>query len=115
MNPKRCPIPIVALAFLYSVTGIIGFIKNLHAFGMPDFWWIEATEILAVIAGVFMFFGKNWARWLALAWMAFHVVLSVREIPILAVHIAIFALIVGVLLLPEARRHFRRSRGEDFQ
>jgi hypothetical protein len=74
MNQNKCPIPIIALAFLYAATGIIGFIKNLHAFGGSDFWWIEATEIVAVVAGIYMFFGKAWARWLALAWMAFHVV-----------------------------------------
>lgn len=107
MNPNKCPASIIALAFLYAVTGIVGFVKNLHAFGMPDFWWIEATEIIAVVAGVYMFFGKGWARWLALAWMGFHVALSVSKLPTLAVHLVIFALTVGVLLLPEARRYFR--------
>jgi uncharacterized protein YacL len=107
MNTKKCPISVLALSFVYAATGIVGFVKNLHAFGHPDFWWIEATEIIAVIAGVCMFLGKSWARWLALAWMAFHVALSLRELPVLAVHLAIFALTVGALLLPEARQYFR--------
>lgn len=107
MNPKGCPPAVMALSFLYVITGIIGFIKNLHAFGMPDFWWIEATEVVAVVAGAYMFFGQKWARWLALIWMAFHVALSIHALPILAVHVVILALIVGVLFLPSARQYFR--------
>ena|ERR1700761_8168824 len=106
MNPKKCPISVLALSFVYAITGIFGFVKNLHAFGHPDFWWIEATEVIAMIAGIWMFLGKGWARWLALAWMAFHVAISLRELPILIVHLAIFALTVGALLLPEARQYF---------
>jgi hypothetical protein len=107
MNSKKCPTSIMALAFLYAATGIVGFIKNLHAFGMPDFWWIEATEIIAVIAGVYLFFGKNWARWLALAWMAFHVAISFHPPLTFAIHLVIFTLICGVLLLPASRQYFR--------
>jgi hypothetical protein len=46
MNQNKCPIPIIALAFLYAATGIIGFIKNLHAFGGSDFW-LRYTNNLA--------------------------------------------------------------------
>jgi hypothetical protein len=64
------------LAILYLVVGIIGFayhFPELRA-GHPDAIWIELTEFLAIVAGVFMLLGRNWARWLALAWIAFHVV-----------------------------------------
>jgi hypothetical protein len=37
---------------------------------------IEFTELLALIAGIFRLRRHDWARWLALAWMAFHVKLT---------------------------------------
>jgi hypothetical protein len=52
--------------------------------------------------------GQNWARWLAVAWMAFHVILSafhaVRE---LAIHSLFLAVIAWILFRPEGARYFR--------
>jgi hypothetical protein len=106
MNAKKRPVSILALACVYAITGIFGFARNLHAFGQPDFIWIELTEVLAVIAGLFMFLGRDWARWLALAWMAFHVALSLAVPRTLVVHLMIFVLIAWLLLRPEARLYF---------
>ena len=36
---------------------------------------IALFELLAVLAGVFLLKGRNWARWLLLLWIAFHVIL----------------------------------------
>jgi len=48
--------------------------------------------------------GGNWARWLALLWMAFHVApKAVRQV---VTHPIIFALIAWVLFRPDARRYF---------
>jgi len=33
-------------------------------------------RIIAVVGGVFLLMGHNWARWLMLAWLAFHVAVS---------------------------------------
>ena len=107
MNARKRPVSILALACLYAITGIFGFARNLHAFGQPDFIWIELTEVFAVIAGAFMFLGRNWARWLALAWMTFHLALSLAAPRTFVVHSVIFALIAWLLLRPEARQYFR--------
>ena len=40
----------------------------------PEGVWVGLTELLAILSGVFMLRGQNWARWLALAWIAFHVI-----------------------------------------
>jgi hypothetical protein len=50
---------------------------------------------------------RNWARWLALAWMAFHVILSVGHPPQeLIVHTVILLLFAYLLFRPEARAYF---------
>ena len=33
---------------------------------------VELTELIAIVCGVFLLQGRNWARWLALAWIASH-------------------------------------------
>ena len=107
MNAKRRPVSVVLIACLYLVVGGGGFALNLHAFGQPDFYWIEGTELIAVIVGVFMLFGHNWARWLALVWMAFHVAISFEAPRNLVVHALFLVLIGWVLLREEAREYFR--------
>jgi hypothetical protein len=107
MNPNRRPISVLVLACVYLAVGSIGFVAHFRDFRHSEFIWIEITEVLAIIAGAFMLRGKNWARWLALVWMAFHVGLSafgaLRE---LLIHSLIFAVIAWILFRPEARRYF---------
>ena len=53
-----------------------------------------------------MFRGRNWARWLALVWMAFHVAISFPVVRQVVTYSIIFALIAWVLFRPDARRYF---------
>jgi hypothetical protein len=73
-----------------------------------DDFAIEFTELLALIAGLFMLRRQNWARWLALTWMAFHVVLTAFP-PFhgLVVHILMFGGIAWLLLRSDAAEYFR--------
>jgi hypothetical protein len=71
---------------------------------------IEVTELLAILAGAFMLRRQNWARWLALAWMAFHVVIgALNALSAAAIHTLLLALIAWCLFNPEANRYFRRD------
>ena len=67
---------------------------------------IELTELLAIVSGVFMLRGHNWARWLALVWMAFHVAISFPVYRQMLIHLAIFAGIAWVLFSPDNRQYF---------
>jgi hypothetical protein len=40
-----------------------------HAFQYGDAM-VELTELIAIVCGAFMMQARNWARWIALAWMA---------------------------------------------
>ena len=96
------PLAVTILAWLYVAVGAGGLVSHL-----ADGVWVELVEIAAVIAGAFMLRGQNWARWLALAWMAFHVILSAfhafREV---AIHCLFLAVIAWILFRPEAARYF---------
>ncbi len=107
---KRIPIPVILIACLYLAVGIGGFVAHFSDRRAPDWIWVEATEFLAIVCGVFLLRARNWARWLAGAWMAFHVVLSFGEWRQLAIHSLFFVLIVWCLFRADAGRFFRNTR-----
>jgi len=41
-----------------------------------DYLLIAGIRVVAIVGGVFLLLGHNWARWLMAAWLAFHVVVS---------------------------------------
>ena len=115
MNFGKRPLSLTILACVYIAVGTVGFVYHFgdfqtkHVF-QNDAVWIELTEILAVVSGVFMLRGNEWARWLAFTWMAFHVVLSFYEFSKFAVHCLLCAFIGWCLFRPEATRYFRSAR-----
>jgi hypothetical protein len=113
MNAIKRPLSVTIVACLYIVAGIVGVVYHFtefrarHAFQSDDVW-VELIRILAIICGAFMLRGHNWARWLALAWIAFHVVISAfHSLHEFAFHAVICAVIAWILLRPAAARYFR--------
>jgi uncharacterized membrane protein HdeD (DUF308 family) len=106
----RIPLPVILIACLYLVVGIGGFAVHFSDRGAPDWIWVEVTELLAILCGVFLLRAHNWARWLASAWMAFHVVISFGEWGRLAIHSLFLVLIVWCLFRADASRFFKNAR-----
>jgi len=110
MNKR--PVTITILACLLIAAGAIGIVYHLSDFsGRRSFesenLWILLVRVLAIIGGVFLLRGRNWARWLALAWIGFHLILSffhsAREV---AMHALVFALFAWLLFRRNARLYF---------
>lgn len=114
MNAKR-PVSVTIIAILYLAVGIAGFVGHgyeaLTARHFPaDAIAIEITEFAAIVTGAFLLRGQNWARWLAVAWMAFHVAISVfHPLRELAIHVVFLVLIAWILFHPGATRYFRNA------
>jgi|SRR5271166_4463454 len=117
MNKR--PLTVTIISWLFIATGAIGLVHHLteikpHQPFQVELVWILLLSLMAIICGVFMLWGSNWARWLALAWIAFHVLLSFfHSLQQVLVHGLLFALIAYVLFRPEARAYFRRSQAKD--
>ena len=107
------PLAVTIVSWIYIVTGAGGLVRQLTEFKgqnpfQYDFGGIALISLIAVVAGVFMLRRRNWARWLALAWIAFHVVVSAfHGLGELAIH-SLFLVILSYLLLwrSEATRYF---------
>jgi len=111
MNKR--PISITAIASVYLMTGTLGFAVHFReilarqAFQYDDAL-IELTELIAIVCGMFMLQGRNWARWLALAWIAAHVAISFfSSLQKVAIHGLFLALIAYFLFRPDARTYFQ--------
>lgn len=111
MSSSPRPLSVTAIAWLFIAVGTVTFVYHSPGLLHPhaDDFLVESTELLALIAGLFMLRRQNWARWLALAWMAFHVVLSAfPPFQGLVVHVLIFGGIAWLLLRTDATQYFRR-------
>jgi hypothetical protein len=79
---RRRPIVVTVISIVLVIAGAAGLIYHGRELWDSSVPWYETVTIalvrvLAIVAGVFMLRGRNWARWLAVLWMAFHAVLSI--------------------------------------
>jgi hypothetical protein len=78
-----------------------------------EFWLIPVIQLLAVLCGMFMLYGFNWARWLLVVWVGYHVVLSVLHSPLeLLLHSLLFTVILYFVFRPQASAYFRGTRAK---
>lgn len=103
---KRIPVSVILIAGLYLTVGVVGFVAH---FGdrTHDWLWVEGTELIAILCGVFLLLARRWARWLTIAWMAFHVAISYDDGRKLAIHGLFLLLIVWGLFSANAKFFFR--------
>jgi hypothetical protein len=113
---KKRPLAVVVVAVLLMLTGAGGLFVDFQHFQpvSADHYaivWMVSVHALAIVAGIFLLRGSNWARWLAIAWMAFHVVISFwNPWQQLAMHGMILALFVWILFRQDARAFFRPAQ-----
>lgn len=112
---KRRPLSVTLVALLLIVAGAVGLVYHAREidFRQPfhdDTVSVELVRVVAIVAGVFLLMGRNWARWLAVAWIGFHVVISVfHSWQQVAMHAVVFAVFAYVLFRPAASRYFRNK------
>lgn len=77
--------------------------------------WIPLVNLLPLLFGVFLLLGHNWARWIALIWLAFHVAISFFDsLEKVAVHVLLLALIAYSLFRADAKAYFRQPEKAGF-
>jgi len=116
MNKR--PVSITVIGCIFIAAGIIGFayhapeFKTLHPFPNEIVLGL-LVRLLAVIGGVFVLRRRNWARWLLVVWLVYHVVLSAFHTRSqLIFHSLLFAAVTYVLFRPRVSAYFRGERAE---
>ena len=114
---KRPP-SVTVLGSLLTAAGVIGLAYHLTDFKAQhpfqyDIVWVSLVRLIAIVCGVFMLRGSNWARWLAMAWIAYHVIIGgLNSMSQLLMHGLLFAVFAFFLFRPQAMDYFR-SRGTE--
>jgi len=115
-TPNSRPTSVTVLAWLFLAIGVGALMHHATKFDRFDFnaVLISAVQLAAVVAGVFMLRGHNWARWLLVLWMAFHVVISGFDaMQKLIAHALMMAVICYFLFQPRASAYFQRAQNSD--
>jgi hypothetical protein len=115
MSANKRPIAVVVIACLYLAVNVAGMVSHFHGLlaGEQGSVWAEGTEFVGLVCGVFLLFGHNWARWLAVAWILFHVILSaMHSWGEAAMHGVFCVAIAWILFRPENSQYFLRARTE---
>lgn len=109
---KKPPIAVILIAALYIVAGAAGLIYHLREWSSPshthnELLGMSLVRALAIVAGVFLLLRKNWARGLALVWIAFHVVIgAMHDLMSLVIHAMLMVIVMVALFSPKSEAYF---------
>ena len=102
------PRSITIISWLFIIFGSIALVSGLvKGADFKGHWYVHLSRLLQIIAGVFMLYGRNWARWLVVVWIAFHIVISALHSAVyLLMHVAIFSVILFFIFRRQASDYF---------
>ena len=105
------PLSVTLIGYLFIVSGATGIIY--HGSELQDIasqrevMWVLVVRLLAIVGGVFVQRKANWARWLVVTWILYHVALSFSHTTAeLAMHIGITLLVLIALFHRKANAYF---------
>jgi hypothetical protein len=107
------------IAWLFIAAGTVGLVYHLsqvigRAVLDTEHVVILLLRLAAIVAGVGLLRGANWARWLMVGWLAYHVVLSAFHTPSeFAVHGLLFAVVTYFLFRTPPRYGTASRSGEN--
>ena len=108
------PFAVTFLGCLFIVVGLASLLYHLLRNPL-DRWTfpIALVGVLAIVGGVFLIKGRAWARWLAVAWLAVHVVVSAfHSLSDSMAHLLLLIAVSYFLLGPPASTYFSPEPSE---
>jgi len=113
MNKR--PGSVTVIGCIFVIAGAIGFAYHLTEFKALrpfeyDVVLVLLVRLLAIIGGVFLIRGSDWARWFLLIWLAYHVILSAfHSMFELIIHGLLLAVMAYFLYRPLVSAYFRNA------
>ena len=113
------PLSVTIIAWLFLIFGSIALLSGLLPLAGADkaqllvefkqHWMVHLSRLTQIGCGLFMLRGHNWARWLLVVWIAFHIVVGALHGWLqLLTHVLIFSVILFFLFRPRANEYFAR-------
>lgn len=115
-TPSKRPVLILVVGVIFIALGLLDTWRGARPLmSQPAHLAGDDLEVLgigiaALLGGICVLQGRDWARWLLAAWMALHVALSMRQPYALLAHLVIFGLILTALFHPKSSTYFRRPK-----
>ena len=110
---NRRPRSITVIGWFFLIFGSIALISglvpvsNISLEELKGHWMVHLSRLLSIVAGLFMLRGHNWARWLLVVWIVFHIILSALHSAMqLLIHVLIFGVILIFLFRRPANAYF---------
>ena len=105
------PLSVTLISYLFIIAGAAGIIY--HASELREIAthreviWVLTVRLLAIVGGLYALRGANWARWLLVAWIVYHVILSFyHSTAELAMHAALTVVVLIALFYKGANAYF---------
>ena len=111
MNDR--PLVVTLISLLFIIAGASGVYYHLNDFNnlTSEIVLVFTIRLIAIAGGVFVFLGYRWARWLLIAWMAYHVGLSFFHSGLeIAIHLGFLAITFLALFNKQASAYFKKVR-----
>lgn len=112
---KKCPLPVSIVAIALLIAGVVGFFYHLQDFADPDqklyvTVLVEILRIVAILSGILLFRGNSLGRWLSIAWVLLHVVISTfNSVNETLMHAVVLIIVCVLLFLPVSSGYFKRK------
>ena len=111
---KQRPLSVTLIGYLFIAAGVMGIIYHaaeLKDVATPEGGLVLFVRVLAIIGGIFTLRGANWARWLLVAWIVYHVILSFyHSTAELIMHFGLSIVVVISLFHPKANAYFKMKK-----
>lgn len=112
---KKYPLPVLIVAAALMVAGVVGFFYHFKEFADPDqkiyvTMLVELLRIVAFVSGLLLLRANNPGRWLSIAWVLLHVVISAfNSVGETIMHIVVLLIVCILLFLPVSSNYFNKK------
>jgi hypothetical protein len=113
---KNRPWPVIIVSMLFIIAGLTGLIYHFREFfepdvKLPELVFVQFVRVVAIVCGLLLLSAVNWARWLAIMWLLYHVIIgALHSTSEMIFHVVILVLVAVLLWLPGSGRFFRKTR-----
>lgn len=105
------PLSVTLISYLFIAAGTAGIIYHASELReiatRSEVIWVLTVRLLAIVGGLYALRGANWARWLLVAWIVYHVILSFyHSAAELVMHAALTVVVLIALFYKAANEYF---------